>query len=101
MLLALISGALWIAVWAGLHIIGFQVSGARVFAFSFAFCVAGGLDALWRLWLVWAARKRWRRAGRIVDRRVSHLMHYAALNDNTILLQLAVALFFALDPWTN
>jgi hypothetical protein len=61
----------------------------RATYFITAFCIAGGLDATWRVWLVQGARRRYRRNGRALDKQARRLVRVAWADDRTLLLQLA------------
>ncbi len=60
--------------------------------FISAFCITGMVDVAWRIQLVGAARRRWRRAGRISDDRTRRLMRISRINNRTLVLQLAAGL---------
>jgi hypothetical protein len=76
-----------LAAWVGGHE-GDAIS-IRALYFVTAFCMAGGLDATWRIWLVKGARRRYRRNGRMLDKQARRLMKIAVFDDRTLLLQLA------------
>ena len=60
--------------------------------FVSAFCITGMVDVAWRIQLVAAAGRRWKRGGRVNDERTSRLMRLSRINDRTLLLQLAAGL---------
>jgi hypothetical protein len=64
-------------------------------SFAFGFCIAGCIDAGWRFCLVQTARRRYRRAGRILDDQSRRLVKLSRLNDRTLLLQLAAGALLA------
>jgi hypothetical protein len=70
--------------------------GIAIADFGFGFCMAGGIDATWRFWLVQAARRRYRRVGNVLDGVSRRLMGLSQLNDGTLVIQLAAG---ALVAW--
>lgn len=70
--------------------------GLKLLAFVLAFCIAGIADAAWRIQFAGVARRRYRRAGRVVDDGMRRLMRLSRLNYGTLLLQVAAA---ALVAW--
>lgn len=96
-----IFGLTWVAVCAllrSLHLVG-NATVASGFLFGAAFCIAGAVDALWRHILTWAARGRYRRAGGVLDDRTRRLLHFARLNDATLLIQIFAGLVVAFGLW--
>jgi hypothetical protein len=69
--------------------------GVRFLVFVGAFCLAGAADAAWRVQFVGVARRRYVRAGDVLDNGMLRLMRISRLNDGTLLLQLGAAAFFA------
>jgi hypothetical protein len=63
-----------------------------VLIFGMVFCFAGGVDAGWRYWLAYNARRRYRSNGRIVDEQVGRLMKFVQFDDQTLLLQVAAGI---------
>lgn len=91
----------WLVVCASLQSTSFiDRVAVPVFVFGGVFCVVGVVDACWRLWLVWAARARYRQSNRTLDATATRLMRLAHFNDGTILLQLCIALIFAFHVWS-
>jgi hypothetical protein len=56
--------------------------------FISAFCITGMVDVAWRIQLVGSARRRWKRAGFVVDDRTLRLMRLSRINDGTLVLQI-------------
>jgi hypothetical protein len=87
----------WIVIWGGLYeirIVGHGPS-VPVFIFLAAFSISGTVDANWRHWLVWAARKRYRRNDGVLDDRGRRLMRQSQLNDFTTVLQICIGVIAA------
>jgi hypothetical protein len=102
LLLGVLSGLALTGLTALASYLGGQAGHAvslRILYFATAFCFVGALDALWRVWLVYAARRRYRRDGRTLDRQARRLVSVAQLGDGALLVQFAAGIAAAVTLW--
>lgn len=88
----------WLAIWAILRGVGAISHDAFLPSFLFitGFCLSAAFDAVWRMWLMWAAKQRYARQGQQPDQGIRRLMSIAEFNDATLLLQVVTGVVLAI-----